>query len=307
MTTFTTLWRLAVITPFDPAVKDSWGPIQDATMPLMEQGAVGLTSVNIAGLTSVSLTTANNATDQARYLVQNYTGALSGDCTVTVPNLQRIGWAQNSTTGGFNVILSAGGTTVTLPPDGVMRLYVSDGATNITLPPVGFGNVWQTIANYTFSGVSSQTMALPTAFRRFRFTLQNGTVGTNGAVLVLRLSSNGGSSFNASNYNYVITSGSSNSTTAITTSTSDSGIILSSGLLNPASGNAYDGEWTLDPGSAASLPRLTGTAYGVGLGSNYSLFSFGGGWVGTLAAMNYAQILTSTGTMSGTVILEGLP
>lgn len=141
-TTYTLRWRLAVMATGDPAVKNSWGAVQDATMPLMEQGAVGTVAVSIAGLTTYTLTTANNAADQARYLRQNYIGALTGDCTITIPNLDRVGYAQNSTTGGHNVILTAGaGTSVTIPPTGVSYFWWSDGATNVSFPTAAFGGL----------------------------------------------------------------------------------------------------------------------------------------------------------------------
>lgn len=106
-------------------------------MSLFEQGAVGITAVNIAGLTTYSLTTANNATDQARFLVQQYTGALIATCTVTIPNLTKVGWAQNATTGGHTVVLSAGGTTATIPADSQWYMFYCDGATNVALVPIG--------------------------------------------------------------------------------------------------------------------------------------------------------------------------
>lgn len=140
-TTYTSIFRLAILQTGDPATNNTWGVVQDATMPLIEQGAVGTTPVNIAGLTTYSLTTANNATDQARYLVQQYAGALTGACTVTIPNLAKVGWAQNNTTGGFNVILSAGGTTATIPPDGQWYMFAGDGSANITLVPAGFNSI----------------------------------------------------------------------------------------------------------------------------------------------------------------------
>lgn len=139
-TTYTSLWRLAILATADPATQNSWGTIQSATMSLMEQGAVGITQVSIGGLTSYSLTTANNASDQARYLVQQYTGALSSPCTVTLPNLAKIGWATNDTTGGQNVILTSGaGTNATIPPNGCQYLFSTDGGGNTALIPVGLG------------------------------------------------------------------------------------------------------------------------------------------------------------------------
>ena len=46
------------------------------------------------------------------YAVYNFTGALTTDRTVTLPSCAKIGYAINNTTGGHNVILSAGGTTL---------------------------------------------------------------------------------------------------------------------------------------------------------------------------------------------------
>lgn len=138
-TTYTPLLRLPVMVTGDATVKDTWGTILSAMMVLIENGTRQNVQVSIAGLTMYTLTTANDAADQARYLFQTYTGALAGDCTVTMPNVSAVGWALNSTTGGHNVILSAGGTTATIPPDGRMYWWVCDGATNVSLPSVGYG------------------------------------------------------------------------------------------------------------------------------------------------------------------------
>lgn len=113
-------------------------------MSLMEQGAVGITPVALSG-SAVTLTTANNASDQARYLVQQYTGVLSGVCTVTLPNVFRVGWAQNTTSGGFAVRLTCGGgTTFSVPDDGNFYFYYSDGGGNIVTPGIGFSAVQTT-------------------------------------------------------------------------------------------------------------------------------------------------------------------
>lgn len=140
MTAYSPIFRVAEMVPADPALKNAWGAIQTASVPLYEQGATGVVSVAIGGLTSYSLTTANNAADQARYAWQNYTGALGGDCTVTIPNVQRFGRASNSTSGGHNIILSSGaGTKATLPADQVLFRYYCDGAGNVVLVGEGSG------------------------------------------------------------------------------------------------------------------------------------------------------------------------
>src|ERR1700733_2452044 len=142
MTTYTPSLRLAEPVPGDPAVKNQWGTILNENQVLIESAITDTVQVAIGGLTSYTLTVANGAADQARPLVQEYTGALTGACTVTLPNVPKAGYAQNSTTGGLNVILTAGaGATATIPPDGAHYLFFADGAANVQLIPIGFGAV----------------------------------------------------------------------------------------------------------------------------------------------------------------------
>lgn len=141
-TTFTPSLRLWEGQPGDPAIRNAWGTALNQNQVLLESAILGTAIVNIAGLSNYTLTTANGAADQARPYVQSYTGALTANCTVTLPNVPKIGWAQNSTTGGFSVILTVGaGTTVTIPPDGRWYWFQCDGAANITLPSVGYGGM----------------------------------------------------------------------------------------------------------------------------------------------------------------------
>jgi hypothetical protein len=141
MTTYTVSLRLAEPSPGDPAVRNAWGTILNENQVLLESAITDTAVVSIAGLSTYTLTTANGAVDQARPLVQSYTGALTGNCTVTLPNVPKIGYAQNLTTGGFNVILTTGvGATATIPPDGQWYLFSADGTTDVILVPVGLGS-----------------------------------------------------------------------------------------------------------------------------------------------------------------------
>lgn len=109
---------------------------------MIQDGANGVVAVDLTGMTTYTLSTANGAPDQSRPLVQNYTGALTANCTVTLPNVEKVGWAANNTSGGHNVILTTGaGTTATVPPDGLWRFFYADGATNIIVVGVGFGSL----------------------------------------------------------------------------------------------------------------------------------------------------------------------
>ncbi len=128
-TTYSAIWRSAQLVSLDPAVRSVWGPIVDEWPVLAEQGAVGNTPIPLTG-TAVSLTTANNAPDQARLAMWNFTGALTANCTVTIPPIARVGYATNNTTGSHNVILTTGsGTTLTLAP-GLSYMWTCDG-TNV--------------------------------------------------------------------------------------------------------------------------------------------------------------------------------
>jgi len=169
MTAYSPIWRLAEMVPGDPAVKNSWGTVQTATVPLLEQGAVGVLDVSVNGLTTYTLSTANNAADEARYLTQNYTGAITGNCTVTIPNVARVGWAKNSTTGSHNVLLTSGaGTQATIAPGGSWFFYWCDGAGNVALVPVGLGGL-ALAGNLSVAGTAAVTGTI---------TAANGTSGS---------------------------------------------------------------------------------------------------------------------------------
>lgn len=80
--------------------------------------------------TNVTLTADGSAADQARYWMYEFTGSLTATRTVTLPSNQKLGLAVNATSGGHQVVLSAGGTTFSLPPDGAFYSFECDG-TNV--------------------------------------------------------------------------------------------------------------------------------------------------------------------------------
>jgi len=124
----------------DPAVANNWGNEANPWPLIAEQGSVGVVTVSLAGLTTYSLTTANNAPDQARYANYAFTGALTGDCTVTLPAISRTGCALNATTGNHSVILTDGsGQKLTLR-NGYNYFWRSDG-TNVVADQQGFTNI----------------------------------------------------------------------------------------------------------------------------------------------------------------------
>lgn len=147
-------WRLAEPIPLDPSVDNTWGTILNTNTSLLQEGATGQTTVDLTGLSTYGLTVNDGASDQSRPAVQFYTGALTTNCIVTLPNVAKYGWAVNNTTptgsSGYNVILSCGvGTSGTIPPDGSWYPYYTDGSGNVVIPNITKAN------SYTFLEVAS--------------------------------------------------------------------------------------------------------------------------------------------------------
>jgi hypothetical protein len=178
MTTYSNSLRFWEGTPGDPAIRNAWGTSLNTNFTLLDSSITGLASVNIAGLLTYSLTSNNGAADQSRELMQDYTGALAGDCTVTIPNVQKVGWARNSTTGSHNVLLtSGGGTQATVPPNGVWYWYWCDGSTNVVLTSVGFGTL-RTSGALTVGGAATVGSTLLVT----GFVTCSSSIGVNGTT-----------------------------------------------------------------------------------------------------------------------------
>ena len=129
-------------TPGAPSIKNAWGTFVNDNAGIIAQLVTGYGAVNIAGLTTYTLTTANWTSDQARPAMIDFTGALAANCTVTIPNVNRFAWVRNSTTGSHSVILtSGGGTRATVPSDGWWHIYWCDGSGNVSLPNVQIDNI----------------------------------------------------------------------------------------------------------------------------------------------------------------------
>lgn len=109
--------RLRLQQPTVGADSGTWGAILNTGLQLIDDAAQGVTTIGLTGLTSYTLSADDGSTDQARMAFIVFTGALTADCTVTIPDSDRIGWVANQTTGNFNVILTNGqSTTLTLAP-----------------------------------------------------------------------------------------------------------------------------------------------------------------------------------------------
>lgn len=105
----------------------TWGTKENNTYDLFERAIAGLVTVPIADA-NMALSHNNGTDDQSRYMMLNFTGALTADRTVTIPTVSKIYFVANSTSGGFSVVISTGsGTTYTLV-SGQKKLIYTDGA-----------------------------------------------------------------------------------------------------------------------------------------------------------------------------------
>lgn len=117
-------------------------------MALLASSLVVL-QMDLTGLTSLTLTAAQGAAQVIQFL-----GVLPGDCTVTIPNTVFVGLAINDTTGGHNVILSAGSASIgVLPQNNVFYFYYCDGVTNVALPNIGqISGTWHNLTSSRVAG-----------------------------------------------------------------------------------------------------------------------------------------------------------
>lgn len=179
-------------------------------------------------------------------------------------------------------------------------------AASITAP-LRADQTWQVVAKYSMSAVASQTVPLPTVFSRFRLLMSNVAPSVT-SVVALRFSQNQGGTW-------------------LTGATYVQGVSLvntATGLLNAASGVAAtqlnlsvdltgSSEWdaTIDiwPGNALKGPIIRGNGFGVSNSAAAWMFwATGGTWTGTAALMNACQVFPfAGGTITGTLVLEGLP
>lgn len=119
----------------------TWATSLNSDMDYIDNAINGTANVNIAGLTSYTLVSDGSSSDQALCQAYAFSGALTGNCTVTLPANVKFGWAINNTTGGYSVILSAGGATkLTMSSIATWYFFISDGS-SVSWPAVGFSSI----------------------------------------------------------------------------------------------------------------------------------------------------------------------
>ena len=97
----------------------TWGVKTNNNLDLIAVAIAGAISIDVAGSGDYTLTTANAATDQARYAIIGLTGALTGTRNVIVPSSPKNYVFLRGTSGSHNLVIKqAAGTGATLPATG---------------------------------------------------------------------------------------------------------------------------------------------------------------------------------------------
>ena len=114
-----------------------WGSTTNTNLgTLIEQAITGVQSISIAGLTTYSLSALNGISDESRNAVLIFTGALSANCVITAPSVNKTYIIYNNTTGGYSVtIKTATGTAVSVVNGASAFVYCN--ATDFYVASVG--------------------------------------------------------------------------------------------------------------------------------------------------------------------------
>ena len=114
---------------------NSWGLILNQNViDMVDEAVAGMVSVNCATGTTITLSTANGATDDSRNAAITLTGALGGDTTVVFPAQEKTYFIHNGTSGDYSVLLKAGsGTAVTATGQGLSMMMATNGTTINTM------------------------------------------------------------------------------------------------------------------------------------------------------------------------------
>lgn len=108
--------------------ENTWGTTLNASLAMLDCAIAGIVSVSVTG-GNVTLTTADNADDQARNGLIILTGTPGTTRTVTFPNVEKLSWVFNNSDSSATLTAGAG-TTVTVLAGFTACVY-SDGATNM--------------------------------------------------------------------------------------------------------------------------------------------------------------------------------
>jgi hypothetical protein len=133
MTADTFTPRLGLIEQGTGNNNNAWGTIFNNQFSLIADRAIaGVNTIaSTGGTVDLSGSPPPAAARQDLDAIQLANGALTSDLTVIVPNLSKLWWFQNNTSGAFNMYVKTTAGTATQIPQGCGRMVMGDGNNNV--------------------------------------------------------------------------------------------------------------------------------------------------------------------------------
>ena len=285
-----------------PTIGGDAGPVfaQEINNDLLILDAAygGVNTLSVAGNSNVTATQA-----QSQNLVQQLTGTLTGNITYFLPAVGASYAIENATNGPFNLSVGCvGGANTLTIPQGLSTWVWTDGSVIRVSNPPG----WQEITTVNMNAAVSVAIALPSPFRRFRLTFQSLSTSVS-TQIQMQLSINGGSSFISSTsytYNGILCTAPSTTVAGFNAVNTTSWPVSGAGLV-AGSVAAVDASYEIFPGSASVTARFLGQCSN-SVANGFQFFDIAG-YCSTAGTANAVGVSVSMGTMTGTIIVEGLP
>jgi hypothetical protein len=131
-----------------------WGDITNTNLTILQQAIAGYEAISIAGgVQTTALTFSNGATSNGKNAVIKFTGTITGNQTVTIPDsIEKTYIIENGTTGTFTVeFKTVSGTGVTFATtDKSTKILFSDGTNIVDTGTVSLTGI-QTLTNKTLT------------------------------------------------------------------------------------------------------------------------------------------------------------
>jgi|688.fasta_scaffold111755_3 hypothetical protein len=144
--TYTSSFRLNLQAPGDNL--NTWGvQLNNGVFQLLEDALAGAVTQALSG--SLTLTSVNGATDQARCLALNITGGTGG--TITAPGVKKLYFVRNASSGAV-VVTTGAGATASFAAGDVGFCYSPDGI-----------NYYRTTVTTAFGGAILTGVGTPSA------------------------------------------------------------------------------------------------------------------------------------------------